>query len=79
MKGREKEIYDIIVEYIKQHQYPPTVREIGEIAGLKSACSVQVYIERLFNKGLLETDVEAGAARAIRVPGYKFVKENENV
>jgi hypothetical protein len=28
----------------------------------------------MFNDGMLETDAEAGAPRAIRVPGYRFEK-----
>jgi hypothetical protein len=28
----------------------------------------------MFNEGMLETDAEAKAPRAIRVPGYRFEK-----
>lgn len=71
---REKEILNAIIQYIEEHQYPPTVREIGELMGLKSTASVQAHLENMIAKGLIESG-NLGTPRAIRVPGYKFVKE----
>lgn len=69
-----------IIKYIEQHGYPPTVREIGEMVGLKSTSVVQAHINRLFDEGKLETDAGPGSPRAIRVPGYKFIwKGNEDI
>lgn len=67
-------IVEAIKSYIQEHGYPPTVREIGEMVGLKSTSCVQSHLTRLFNEGRLETDA-ASSPRAIRVPGYKYVKE----
>ena len=67
-----------IVSYIEEHQYPPTVREIGNMVGLQSTSSVQSHIRKLIDEGRLETDTEDYILpRAIRVPGYRFVKESE--
>lgn len=33
---RESQILNVIVEYIDKNGYAPSVREIGEIVGLKS-------------------------------------------
>lgn len=71
---REKEILNAIIQYIEEHQYPPTVREIGELVGLKSTSSVQNHLENMIAKGLIESG-NLGAPRTIRVPGYKFIKE----
>lgn len=71
---REKEILNAIIQYIEKNQYPPTVREIGGMVGLKSTASVQRHIANMVDKGLIECG-EIGAPRAIRVPGYKFVRE----
>lgn len=71
---REK-ILAYIISYIGQHGYPPTVREIGAGVGLKSTSSVQSHLLRMFSDGMLETDNNLGTPRAIRVPGYRFVKE----
>lgn len=70
---REK-ILEAIVSYINEHGYPPAVREICGMVGLKSASSVQSHLIRMLKDGILETDVGIGTPRAIRVPGYKFVK-----
>lgn len=74
----EKKILEFIIEYTQIHGYSPSIREIGDGIGLKSTCSVHVYLKRMFDSGMLETDAEGCAPRAIRVPGYKFVKENKH-
>lgn len=72
--GRKEEVLNAITDYINEHQYPPTVRELCDITGLKSTCSIHGYINKLLEEGKLETDCGIGTSRALRVPGYKFVK-----
>lgn len=67
-----KNILDMIIRYIEQHGYPPTIREIGAAVGLKSPASVKNHIDKMICQGMLETDAEPGAPRALRVPGYKY-------
>ena len=74
-KDTRKRIVSFIVDYISQHGYAPTIREIGEGSGLRSTSSVNAHMRRLFADGKLETDAQEGTPRAIRVPGYRFVKE----
>lgn len=71
---RQREILEVIIQYIEKNQYPPTVREIGKLTGLKSTASVQRHLKNMLNKGLIESG-NIGVPRAIRVPGYKFVKK----
>lgn len=72
-------ILETIISYIESHGYPPTIREIGEGVGLSSTSSVMSHIKKMLNDGMLETDSEKpGAPRALRVPGYKFVKEEKS-
>lgn len=73
---REK-IRSAIIGYIQEHGYSPSYREIGEMVGLKSNASVYAHIQTMMRQGMLETDAEYHSSRAIRVPGYKFVKEEE--
>lgn len=75
-KGRQvrEKILAYVVSYIQDHGYPPTRREIGEAVGLKFPSSVQSHIRRMIGEGTLETDDE-DSPRAIRVPGWRFVKE----
>lgn len=75
-KQKRLQILDVIIAYIDESGYPPTVREIGERVGLKSTSSVQNHLIRMLDEGMIETDEKICSARAIRVPGYKFVKEN---
>lgn len=70
---REK-ILEAVVSYIKEHGYSPSVREIGDMVGLKSTSSVQAHLAKMLKSGMLETDCGIGASRALRVPGYRFVK-----
>lgn len=82
-KMKRQEIYFFIVNYIKVHGYAPSYREIGEGVNLKSTSTVNMHMTKMFTEGMLETDVDAFmdgtpgivSSRAIRVPGYKFVKE----
>ena len=72
-------IKEKIIFYIKEHGYAPTVREICEMTNLKSTSSVQSYLCKMFEEGELETDAKIGASRAIRVPGYKYVKVEQKM
>ncbi len=73
MNGKEKTL-NAVIGYIAKHQYPPSVRELCDITGLKSTSSINRYITKLLEEGKLETDCGIGSPRALRVPGYKFVK-----
>ena len=75
MKKQHENILKAIIDYVEKHGYPPTVREIGEATGLKSTSSVHRYLKEMFELGILETDAEFSNPRAIRIPGYVFVKE----
>ena len=72
---KRNEIMTAIIGYIQQHQYPPTFREIGEMVNLKSTSSIQGHINKLLAEGRLETDAGYNSPRALRVQGYRFVKE----
>ena len=72
-------IKEKIIFYIKEHGYAPTVREICEMTNLKSTSSVQSYLCKMFEEGELEPDAKIGASRAIRVPGYKYVKVDQKM
>lgn len=74
METRNK-ILEFIVSYIKQHGYSPTVREIGQGVNLKSTSSVHRHLQKLLQEGKIETDAGLNTPRAIRVTGYRFVKQ----
>ncbi len=62
---KEKRILNIIVNYIKEKNMPPTVREICKIAELSSTSTVQKYINTLEDKGYILR--EKGCCRSIRI------------
>lgn len=64
----EELILNYIMEYIKEHMYPPSYQEICQGTGVKSKQTVYRYIRVLVKDGRLETDEPRGA-RALRVPG----------
>lgn len=71
-------ILEFIKGYIKEHSYPPTVREIADGTGFKSTSTVHMYLQRMLTNGMLETDIKDGTgARALRVPGYEFRQKQE--
>lgn len=80
-RGNEvrKKMLKAIVDYIQEHGYSPSVREIADMVGLKSTSSVKVHLDTMLHLGMIETDASWGSPRAIRVPGYKFVKEQEAI
>lgn len=67
------EMLEFIRQYLYEHGYPPSRKEIGDGVGLKSTSSVQSHIDRMLTDGMLETDDEAGTPRALRVPGMRYV------
>lgn len=67
-KRTRERILDAINSYIDLHQYPPTTREICDMVGLKSTCSVNHHVNMMLISGELETDHGFGASRALRVP-----------
>jgi repressor LexA len=67
-------ILEFIKQYIEEHCYPPTTREIAAGVGLKSASTVCEHIKTLMQFGLIETDAEIGSNRALRVVGMKMVR-----
>lgn len=74
-----QKILNMVIKYIELHGYPPTIREIADGVGLKSTSSVKNHLTKMIDSGMLETDAETpGSPRAIRVPGYKFVRIERN-
>ena len=53
---KQKEVLDFITEYVREHDYSPTQKEIQEHFGFKSLGSVQDYIKYLTNGGYLMND-----------------------
>jgi repressor LexA len=56
LTGRQREIFDFLSAYVREHGYPPTVREIGEEVGLASPSTVHAHLANLERAGLIKRD-----------------------
>ncbi|MDO4572166.1 MAG: transcriptional repressor LexA [Clostridia bacterium] len=61
----QRRIMDYIVDFTREHAYPPSVREICEGVGLSSTSTVHTHLKNLESKGLIERD--RSKQRSIRV------------
>jgi repressor LexA len=82
LSKRQREIFDFIGRHLKQHGYPPTVREIGKAVGLHSSSTVHAHLAKLERLGLLRRDptkpramevLAERARRAVRPAGLPLV------
>src|SRR5215210_7403561 len=53
---RQKEIFEYVKSYGRDHGYPPTVRDIGKAIGLTSSSTVHAHLANLEKLGLLKRD-----------------------
>ena len=61
----QQQLYDWLIDYIKQNQHSPSIRQMMRAMGLKSPAPVQSRLEHLRTKGYIDwTD---GKARTIRI------------
>jgi len=70
-------IMEAVISYVEEKCYFPSFREIGDMVGLKSTSSVHLQVSKLIREGRLESDTEYIQPRALRVPGYRFIKVEE--
>src|ERR687897_1155175 len=71
LSKRQREIFDYIGRYLKQHGYPPTVREIGKAVGLHSSSTVHAHLSKLESLGVLRRDPTKPRAMEILVERAK--------
>jgi repressor LexA len=69
---RQQEIWQFLAEYLDEHGYPPTVREIGDAVGLASPSTVHAHLANLERAGLLRRDPTK--PRAIELIGRRREK-----
>lgn len=69
-KQREEDILKFIKTFMLEKGYTPTIRDIGYGVGLRSTSTVQVYFDRLVDRGDL---VRHGKNYTVR--GMVYVQE----
>lgn len=68
---KQQVLLKLLRGYIADHGYPPTVRELCRLAGLKSPDTVQYHLDNLRAKGLIEE--AEGKSRALALTGQEKV------
>jgi repressor LexA len=53
---RQREVFDFIRAYAREHGYPPAVRDIGRAVGLASPSTVHGHLAKLERAGLVRRD-----------------------
>lgn len=69
MKTRDF-VEQCIIEYMEEHQYSPSVRELCEMTGLSSTSTIHQHLHSLSKEGRIKFE----GKRCISVRGYKFGK-----
>ncbi|WPX08144.1 winged helix-turn-helix transcriptional regulator [Caldicellulosiruptor danielii] len=64
---RQQQILNAITNYIKEKGYPPTIRELAEMVGIKSSSTLHGHLLRLEKKGYITR--EKGKPRTV-IPTY---------
>ena len=62
---KAERILDYVNQFVQEHGYAPSVREIGAAVGLRSTASVSYHIQALQDKGLLLSPDAKGRKRSI--------------
>ncbi len=72
---RQRRILELIHLAVSTRGYPPTIREIGEAAGLASPSSVSHQLRALEAKGYLRRDPHRPRAMEVRLPASLQAEE----
>ncbi len=77
LTARQRRILTFIRDWVGEHGYPPSVREIGEAVGLVSPSSVAYQLKELEKKGHLRRDPNRPRAVDVRQSGDLGAEDDE--
>jgi repressor LexA len=66
LTARQRQVLEVIDGHLREHGYPPSVREIGEAVGLTSPSSVHSHLATLQRLGYLRRDPTKPRAMEVR-------------
>lgn len=66
LSDRQRRILEVIRDAVMLRGYPPSIREIGDTAGLQSTSSVAYQLKQLEEKGFLQRDPNKPRAMIVR-------------
>jgi repressor LexA len=62
---RSRRVLEYLREYVAEHGYPPSIREVGDAVGLTSSSSVAYQLRVLEERGYIRRD--PGKPRALTI------------
>jgi len=70
---RQKQLVDFLEKYIEEHDYAPTLAEVGEYFGLSSLATVHKHLHNLERKGFIRRDHNhSRALEVVNTPGGRM-------
>ncbi len=75
---KQKDILQIVKKLIAKNGYPPTVREIGKAANLRSPATTHFHLNKLDEKGYIEKGGNKNRTLRLLVPN-EFEDREENL
>ena len=70
-------VFDFIVDFMLQNNYPPSIQEIAEGCSIKSRYKIADYMDILAADERIKW--ERNKARTIQVPGIEYIYNKEEV
>jgi repressor LexA len=67
----ERRVYEYLIDFLAEHTYQPSIREIGREFRIKSTKTVSDVLQSLARKGFIERD--PSRSRGVRLVGYTGV------
>ena len=75
---RQSYILQIVKKLVAKNGYPPTVREIGDMAKLHSPATIHFHLKKLAEKGYIKKDDSKNRTIEILVPN-EYIKQKESI
>jgi repressor LexA len=76
LSTRQREILQLIRAKVAERGYPPSVREIGEVLGLRSPSTVHSHLSALVRTGYLRRDPSKPRAIEVVEPGSDHIERS---
>lgn len=73
----EKELYTYIVDFIDEHHYPPSMREMADNTSKSSLSTVKRYLERLKDLGLITYHYDESRTIVLQTHNYQLDEKQE--
>lgn len=73
LTARQQEVFDLVVDYISDHGFPPTIYELSGLMGCRSPNAANDHLRALQRKGAIT--ITPGVSRGITITGQSVEDE----